>query len=394
MKKASARIIALSIGTSVGISIAWFLVSTLRSDSPNVIGLHDRSEKVDELSDFLIRGGAVGAGASRGPLGHELLTEPVADRVFGFRRSGLQYDPLTYFRRPGFFEAKQVWAEHPDGSFMMRTNCLGLREDEELSREHPALRILVTGDSHTDGVCNNSESYSNRLEEFLTESRPGKRVEVLNAGVGAYSFYNYLGAFDRYLEFRMDAFIVGVYGGNDFYELLAPYSFFKGEKRPGWKKGTWESIERAMAIDKPALAQGFVAYTWFRENPDYVDRTREIAVSVTLELARRCKQAKVRLIVAYIPPVYDVQWEVGAEKWSRLCEILQLNESDIRVTDRQADEYLEALAAQDVTVLDLRPAFRAATEALYWVTDHHINLAGHECVARQLQPVVEQVFAR
>ena len=56
-----------------------------------------------------------------------------------------------------------------------------------------------------------------------------------------------------------------------------------------------------------------------------------------------------------------------------------------------ADEYLATMAAEGVKVVDLRPAFRAAQEPLYWRADLHINTAGHRAVARELHRAVEEV---
>jgi hypothetical protein len=96
-----------------------------------------------------------------------------------------------------------------------------LTPEEVRGLQQPALRILVTGDSHTDGVCNNSESFTNLLEAELSAAHPGEAIEALNAGKGAYSFYNYLGVLERLLPLRPDVFVVAVYGGNDFVESLA-----------------------------------------------------------------------------------------------------------------------------------------------------------------------------
>ena len=57
----------------------------------------------------------------------------------------------------------------------------------------------------------------------------------------------------------------------------------------------------------------------------------------------------------------------------------------LAVDDRLADGLLAVLRTRGVANLDLRPAFGSASEGLYWNTDLHLNLAGHELVAREVQ---------
>ena len=102
------------------------------------------------------------------------LTPIVAGRIFLIKARGQIYDPWTYFRqRPNIVE-KEPWPERADGQWMLRTNDLGFREDAALPVPRPALRVLVTGDSHTDGVCNNDESFANLLEARLRAHQIGR----------------------------------------------------------------------------------------------------------------------------------------------------------------------------------------------------------------------------
>lgn len=59
-----------------------------------------------------------------------------------------------------------LWQEHPKGAIRLAVNNLGFREDSDTKRQKDleTYRILVTGDSHMDGVVYNSESFANRKE--------------------------------------------------------------------------------------------------------------------------------------------------------------------------------------------------------------------------------------
>jgi hypothetical protein len=101
------------------------------------------------------------------------------------------------------------WAEHYDGIINMKTNNLGFRRDTDTFPDKVRkIRILVTGDSHIDGVLNNSESCCATLENLLNQSYNDNIYEVINGGVGYYFPRNYLGIINKYLYLSPDIFIV------------------------------------------------------------------------------------------------------------------------------------------------------------------------------------------
>jgi len=127
----------------------------------------------------------------------------------------------TGFSIPAFYSEKSIFPEHPDGHFLYRGNNLGFREDHDTRIEKSdSIRIVVLGDSHTDGVCWNRESYANRLEHHLNEQRDGRSYEVINAGTGKYSPFQYLRAYQyRIKPLRPDIVVIGLYVGNDFFDM-------------------------------------------------------------------------------------------------------------------------------------------------------------------------------
>jgi len=121
-----------------------------------------------------------------------------------------------HLHRPGV-ELEFSWYEHPRGMIVLRTNNRGFREDKDtdLKKAAKGVRILVTGDSHTDGVVYNSESFPNVLEEKLNAASSSPRFEVINGGVGYYTFQNYSGFLRRHIDLQPDYFIATVYLGNE-----------------------------------------------------------------------------------------------------------------------------------------------------------------------------------
>lgn len=109
------------------------------------------------------------------------------------------------------------------GTLTMKTNNMGFHEDEDttVAANPGTTRILVVGDSQTAGECANRETYPNLLEERLNGADGGRRFEVINAGVGRYSPYQYYVNARRLLPaLKPDHLIVGLYIGNDFMDLI------------------------------------------------------------------------------------------------------------------------------------------------------------------------------
>ena len=321
------------------------------------------------------------------------IPEEDAARVFAtiLEAKSFVYDPHTYFARPGGVDYWTALEEHPEGRFHYTTNSLGMREESEPAEEHPDLRILVTGDSHTDGVCNADESFSNRLEALLAARDADRSVEVLNAGAGGFSFYNYVGVLDRFAELEPDVFVVAIYGGNDFLECLKLRHYFDRTQRPVPRAAYWERVDRVRAeIPRGSafLSQAFSQLAYLDEFPDQAALAEDTALAALEELDRTCRERGVRLVVAYIPPLPAVKPE-AIDFLPRLLDILELDQADVELPGRIADAIGSRARELGVAWVDLRPAFRASDELLYWKEDLHIDLRGHTVVADELLARVE-----
>lgn len=388
MSPAKSRLLALLLGLVAAGVVLALVVPRLLEPRGATVQVLDTSHNIDELQDYLERHPDAVLGAPRGNLGHLLLTREICDQVFGARAGTLTYDPLSYTRRRGLVDYDRVLREHPDGKIHVRTNSLGLREDKELSRERPWRRILVVGDSHTDGVCNNDESYANRLEALLDAEYPGGVFEVLNAGCGGHSFYNYLGSMERYEEFGLHAVIVGVYGGNDFYELMGPAQVFAGKRRLRWG-ALRAQLNEATRESAPALSQALRSAAYFKVHPKLIEPCAGLSARVLIEMGRRLERDGGQLIVAYIPPVTESQPELYEAELEAAIEVLELTPEEVLVSARLADAVLARVRGAGIEVLDLREEFAEAGTPLYWHEDLHINLDAQQRIAERLLPLVE-----
>ena len=138
-------------------------------------------------------------------------------RWMGFRRPAWDRgDALLGFAPAANQTAKFDFPENP---FLLKTNNRAFFEDHDTPVEKPAgvNRVVVVGDSQTEGLCNNSESYPHHLEALLNHTG---RYEVINAGTGRYSPYQYyVKAVHDIMPLKPDHLIVGLYLGNDMQDL-------------------------------------------------------------------------------------------------------------------------------------------------------------------------------
>ncbi|MFH1466140.1 MAG: GDSL-type esterase/lipase family protein [Pseudomonadota bacterium] len=125
------------------------------------------------------------------------------------------------------YDADLFWRPRPHadaGHGYYRTNALGLRDDEfpKRSEEH-RFSVLVLGDSPTWGFkVLQEETYPHVLEQLLQEARPGLPIEVLNAGVCAFSTQQSLILERRLLaEFPFDLVVIDNMGSDRRFNLDA-----------------------------------------------------------------------------------------------------------------------------------------------------------------------------
>lgn len=357
-----------------------------------------RAEIIELLASRRRRAG------SRGPLeaarpstaARTLLREPLdletAQRFFPeLRRSPERFCPQAFFRYRGPRVMRSPWKEHPAGGWLSHHNDLGMREVHEPASERPDQRVLVTGDSHTEGVCGTQETFPNVLEALLRERHPDEQIEVLNAGKGGYNLYNYVGVLETFLELEPDVYVVCVYGGNDFYTSLLLQRYFHRRGPPEilpWNAGLL--VDKAGGLPAQELLQTF----YFLNNPDDVPVAVETMVRGSREIASICAAHGIAPLFAYLPPPTRGQPELQGRWIDEVLVPLGIAPQAVRVSDRIADAWLATVASEGIATLDLRPRFQARSEPLYWERDHHINVDAHRLIAEALLPLFAGPQAR
>ncbi|MEO6709156.1 MAG: SGNH/GDSL hydrolase family protein [Planctomycetota bacterium] len=393
MSSARTRAAVLLVSSACAMGAGWIAWRSIQDRGQSVVQLHVAPRPADAapLSALAKPEGATTAELlPRDPKEWRYhLSVVQASKLYRITDDPIQvYDPWVYCRDAGNVTLEMDWKEHPAGKFTWKTNSLGCREDHELGVPPAELRVLVAGDSHTCGLCNDDESYPNRLEASIASARGGKSVEVLNAALGGYSFYNYLGTLLRLRDFEPQVFVVGVFGGNDLNELLPLYLPFHGKPWTALSREQEERRSRGLDVSPDAMGQGFATLDAFRNFP----REAELALRGSLELCgeiqRTASACGARLVVVYIPSPFEIASYESDARVPRIRSALELTEADLGLLFRLSDGLTSGMREQGIELLDMRKLFAAEPEPPYWKEDFHLSLRGHELIAQALEPLV------
>jgi len=122
----------------------------------------------------------------------------------------------------GSMELYDCWDPGTGEVVLVGRNELGFRtshSDSELRADTESFEIAVSGDSHTDQCMTNETMHFGVFEEELEAL--GTPAAVFALGAGRYSpLQEYLAVRDGLDAYSPDAFVMNLYTGNDFYDIL------------------------------------------------------------------------------------------------------------------------------------------------------------------------------
>jgi hypothetical protein len=311
-------------------------------------------------------------------------------------------DVIGHVHRPGA-QVEVLWDEHPTGRVLMRTNNMGFREDGDTDpkKGDDTVRILVTGDSHIDGVVDNSESFPNRLEALLNESGGIPKFEVINGGTGYYGPHHYSKFIDKYQSLAPDAFIVVIYSGNDFLDAVRSESDQDSAVAAGRDLGTWKRmvyfgrLATARRISHGATSQGLNQAFFFKRFP----KLKEVSLKVTKreigKMRDRCRSTGTDLYMVLLPVHWDMEeTDMGwSFKMSRL--VLGLSRSDLAVAREFTDSLAMWLDRNGIDYIRLADcAYGDPDRPLFWRSDCHLNVNGHGVLAEEVSRAFDWSYDR
>ena len=286
-------------------------------------------------------------------------------------------DVAGHLHRPDTVRT-MAWPEHERGEVVLKTNNLGFRRDTATDPEKApgTVRILITGDSHTDGVVYNSESVAARLEALLAAAHPESTYEVLNGGTGHFGPQNYLGILQRFIDLDIDHFIVVIFTGNDFLDAIAgawARNEFEIPERPA---DYMDRLAAANAVSSAAVSQGFNQIFFFRSFPELVEPAVGITATACEEASELCADRGIGFTVVLLPSMHDVEPERDESTFADVGRALGLDPDD--PLNRQMTGMLsDRLSERGIAVIDPTGRMTRVEGPVFWLLDHHLAVAGH-----------------
>ena len=276
------------------------------------------------------------------------------------------------------------WKEHPKGSIRMAVNNLGFRDDADTVVKKPrqTYRLLVTGDSHIDGVVYNAESFAKRLEAMMNAAGQKAPFEVLNGGTGYYGPYHYAGFLQKFLYLKPDMFLVVLYTGNDFLDGLTTAQIRHRIQIPERSADYYRALNQAATESQGAVSQALNQAYFFKSYPDLEPIAVDIAYEQMFEIARTCASAGIRLLVVTLPTKCDMPTASNNAAYKNASAKLGLTLGDVEVNRRMGNRLLTKLSAADIETLDPLDEMQQAGDELFWEIDYHLNHTGHNLLAR------------
>ncbi len=239
-------------------------------------------------------------------------------------------------------------------------------------------RIIVTGDSHIDGVVNTNETFPNVLEAELNKFQNDKKAEVINAGVGFYSFQNYFGVIKKYANLKTDLFIVTVYTGNDFIE---GYLYDEENQKVIPSLQTfWYRLKKGIFQWKTKMAstQSTNQILFFKNFPDKKEKALTIAEQNLLEIKKQCEENGTALLVILLPSKLETEKDfrekvINKSGWGN---------TEININRGLTDSLDARLRRNEIHCINVTTQFEMIERKLFWDTDEHLNKTGHLFLAR------------
>jgi len=297
-------------------------------------------------------------------------------------KRAMVFDPVLGARRVGGQRKWWKLAQHPKGGYWAQTNALGMRDDP--MRDSADVRILFAGDSQTEGVCGSHESFAHLLEQSLAARHPAKTVDVINAALGGTSPWYYLSTLEAYGKLKPDVFVAVFYGGNDFRGALALERYYRG--RIGGHSSGMKRLTEALADMEEGLgAVELHQLRYLIDNPGDQVIAVDTWTAIAMEISRQCARAGIDFVPVYMPPPLAGQPEAYAATLEVVHDRLPEVADAVGLTNSMADRWLGELRSHGLHPFDLRPAFAAHQDKLFWTGNLHLNLDGQAVVAKAFE---------
>ena len=334
---------------------------------------------------------------------------------------------VEYLLDPFRCDPELGWSFEPDSETLklsrlrefapvqVQVNAAGFRDDA-WSADKPAgaYRIAVLGDSIVAALqVDHAAVFTTLLEERLAaESPPGRRVEVMNAGVDGYGTAQELLVLRHHLaRFAPDLVLLSMYLGNDITDNYADRSRVSHylERRCGrsyfalregalvslggpeeWRPRSPNLLDRVLRLSKlfgnlvpmPAEQPKLKSVDVFWKEPrETLEEAWSLTQALVLALRDEAAAQGARFAVLAMPSGVEAGQHVQPEF------------TDAHDVDAPIRRLREFLTAQGIPHLDLQRPLRArvqAGERLYFAQDSHFDRQGHVALAETIGAWLEE----
>lgn len=221
-----------------------------------------------------------------------------------------------------------------------RINSHGFR-DREFSVAKPpgTFRIVCLGNSCTFGWgVRQEETYPKVLEKILSDSLPGRKVEVINAGVTGYSSLQGLRLFEREILKLQPDLVTVCYGWNDHWPAVGGIPDTNQRLPAQWVLDLENFFDRLQTYRLLRRALGGVSLNKQRyQDKSGATRLRATPEEVEANLRELAFQAKARgiSVILVTPPSASPAWpwnEIDYKRFTRIWQVHQQYTSAVRMT--------------------------------------------------------------
>ncbi len=329
------------------------------------------------------------------------------------------------------FETSFPFPEHENGAFIWKTNNMGFREDNDTSKHNSSsFRVIVVGDSHTDGVVNNRDSFPNIAETTLNEF--GLDIEVINAGTGCFSLYQQHLMAKKLSFLKPDLIVYTFYTGNDYLEIshhdfagasltiddgmvkeISPPAVIKkvifkeyldkystiGVLKHLYSKKRYLNQPKHITPEGrnicDGLWQSFIQASFFTKHPEDFEKTSKLHDYLVSKIIKENKQNHIQNLFILLPTKYQIERDSDLDKFTTMEKTTHLDPQN-KFDDRVRKDMIQILDQNKGWYMDPYDIFSKLVKndkkSLYWNGDHHLNTKGHKLLAGILTPLITKAI--
>jgi hypothetical protein len=296
----------------------------------------------------------------------------------------LQKDSLALFiHKPNIAIYENWGTTEQKFSGKRRTNNLGFREDKDIvEKKANEYRILITGDSHTEGsVKNNEDTFINVLEKNLNTGQNSRFYNSINAGCAYYTFRNYAGILKKYLYLKPDVFLINVFIGNDFRETIL-FEDDRTRLENVYKYTYYKTVRKFFSTEKKSELhnQGVEQTLYFYNFEQDIETSLNLSKFYLEDIIATCKKNNIKLIVTLLPS--KIETNLAYKK--SIKSIYDLSENTVNINKKLSLAFQAFLKEKNVTHFNLLNPLKQAKEKMYWDHDKHINDKAHTVIGNYL----------